>query len=52
MKKLTLILSLKVCALAATTLLAQTNRIAIFPEEDTQTPENLLLVWPATPGVR
>jgi hypothetical protein len=33
-------------------LAAQTNRVAIFPGEDPLTPENLRLVWPATPGLR
>lgn len=31
---------------------AETNKPAIYPEEDAQTPENFRLVWPATPGVR
>ena len=52
MKKFTLILSLHCFALAATSLLAQTNRTTIFPDEDALTPENLKLVWPATPGLR
>ena len=52
MKKPTLILSLHCYALIATSLLAQTNPIAIFPDEDPLTPENLLLVWPSTPGIR
>jgi hypothetical protein len=33
-------------------LVAQTNTIAIFPDEDAGTPENLKLVWPSTPGLR
>ena len=33
-------------------LAAQTNPIAIFPDEDALTPEKLKLVWPATPGLR
>jgi formylglycine-generating enzyme required for sulfatase activity len=33
-------------------LAAQTNTIAIFPDEDAGTPENLKLVWPTTPGLR
>ena len=31
---------------------AQTNSPVIFPDEEDLTPENLKLVWPATPGVR
>jgi hypothetical protein len=33
-------------------LAAQTNKPAIFPDEDALTPENLKLVWPSTPGLR
>ncbi|MCX6915867.1 MAG: SUMF1/EgtB/PvdO family nonheme iron enzyme [Verrucomicrobia bacterium] len=40
------------CCLAVLPLAAQTNPIAIFPDEDALTPENLRLVWPATPGLR
>lgn len=36
----------------AATLHSQTNHLFIFPDEDPLTPENLKLVWPATPGLR
>ena len=38
--------------MAVLPLAAQTNRVAIFPDEDALTPENLRLVWPSTPGLR
>jgi hypothetical protein len=38
--------------MAGLPLAAQTNRVTIFPDEDPLTPENLRLVWPATPGFR
>jgi formylglycine-generating enzyme required for sulfatase activity len=31
---------------------AQTNQPVIFPGDDPQNPQNLKLVWPATPGIR
>ena len=40
------------CCIAVLSLTAQTNRVAIFPDEDALTPENLRLVWPSTPGLR
>src|ERR1035437_4364443 len=52
MKTRTLMLLLPCCCMAVLPLTAQTNRIAIFPDEDPLTPENLRLVWPATPGLR
>ena len=45
-------LLLPCCCMAVLPLAAQTNRVAIFPDEDALTPENLKLVWPATPGLR
>ena len=34
-------------------LAAQTNPPAVlFPDEDSLTPENWIVVWPATPGLR
>ena len=47
-----LLLLLQCCFLPLGTLLAQSNTIAIFPEEDPLTPETRALVWAATPGVR
>jgi formylglycine-generating enzyme len=38
--------------MAVLPLAAQTNPIAIFPDEDALTPENLKLVWPSTPSIR
>ena len=43
---------LQCCFVPMGALLAQTNTIAIFPDEDPLTPENLKLVWPSTPGLR
>jgi hypothetical protein len=43
---------LQCCFVPMGGLVAQTNPIAIFPDEDALTPENLKLVWPATPGLR
>lgn len=41
------------CCVATLSLSAQTNlTLANFPDEDTQTPESLRLVWPTTPGLR
>jgi formylglycine-generating enzyme len=45
-------LLLPCCWMAVLPLAAQTNRVAIFPDEDPLTPENLKLVWPATPDLR
>lgn len=53
MKNRTLLLWLQCCCVATLSLPAQTNLTpAIFPDEDSQTPESLRLVWPATPGLR
>ena len=52
MKTRTLMLLLPCCCMAGLALAAQTNRVAIFPDEDALTPENLKVVWPATPGLR
>ncbi len=52
MKTRTLLLLWSYCV-TSLPLAAQTNLTpAIFPDEDTQTPESLRLVWPATPGLR
>ena len=47
-RTLTLLLS----CVAVLPMAAQTNQITIFHDEDALTPENLKLVWPATPGLR
>jgi hypothetical protein len=52
MKTRTLMLLLPCCGMAVLPLMAQTNRVAIFPDEDAQTSEKLKLVWPSTPGLR
>jgi hypothetical protein len=52
MKTRTLMLLLPCGCMAVLPLAVQTNRVAIFPDEDALRPENLKLVWPATPGLR
>ena len=52
MKTRTIALLLTGLCLAALPLAAQSTRPAIFPDEDPLSPENLRLVWPATPGLR
>ena len=38
--------------LIAVRLAADTNSVAIYPEADPLTPENYVIAWPSTPGVR
>ena len=52
MKTRTLMLLLPCCCMAVLPLAGQTNRVAIFPDEDPLAPEKLKLVWPSTPGLR
>jgi formylglycine-generating enzyme required for sulfatase activity len=52
MKTRPLALLLTALCLATLPLAAQSTRPVIFPDEDPLSPENLRLVWPATPGLR
>jgi formylglycine-generating enzyme required for sulfatase activity len=52
MKTRTIALLLTGLCLATLPLAAQSTRPVIFPDEDSLSPENLRLVWPATPGLR
>jgi hypothetical protein len=48
----TVVALLLCCSVPTGALFAQTNRVAIFPDEDALSSENLKLVWPTTPGLR